>query len=111
MLSVEIWSDIACPWCYIGKRRFEAALAEFEHSDEVTVTWRSFELDPGAPREREGDRVDHLARKYGTTREQAQSMHDQMTAVAATERLDRAWKQRAPLATFVSGESCGPDGC
>ena len=87
-LNVEIWSDIACPWCYVGKRRFEAALAEFEHSEEVTVTWRSFELDPSAPREREGDRVDHLARKYGTTREQAQAMHDQMTAVAATEGLD-----------------------
>jgi predicted DsbA family dithiol-disulfide isomerase len=87
-LSVEIWSDIACPWCYIGKRRFEAALAEFEHSDEVEVTWRSFELDPSAPREREGDRVEHLARKYGTTREQAQAMHEHMTGIAAGEGLD-----------------------
>ena len=48
-MDVEIWSDIACPWCYIGKRRFEAALAEFEHRDDVRVTWRSFELDPSAP--------------------------------------------------------------
>jgi predicted DsbA family dithiol-disulfide isomerase len=88
VLSVEIWSDIACPWCYIGKRRFEAALAGFEHADEVEVTWRSFELDPQAPREREGDRVDHLARKYGTTREQAQAMHDQMAAIAAGEGLE-----------------------
>ena len=87
-LSVEIWSDIACPWCYIGKRRLEAALSDFEHADEVEVTWRSFELDPGAPREREGDRVDHLARKYGTTREQAQAMHDQMAGIAAGEGLD-----------------------
>jgi predicted DsbA family dithiol-disulfide isomerase len=87
-LSVEIWSDIACPWCYIGKRRFEAALAEFEHSDEVKVTWRSFELDPSAPREREGDRVEHLARKYGTTHEQAQTMLEQMTGIAAGEGLD-----------------------
>src|SRR3954466_11330899 len=51
-MNVEIWSDIACPWCYVGKRRFEAALGAFEHRDEVTVTWRSFELDPPAPRER-----------------------------------------------------------
>ena len=51
-MEVEIWSDIACPWCYIGKRRFEAALAQFEHKDDVRVTWRSFELDPSAPRER-----------------------------------------------------------
>jgi predicted DsbA family dithiol-disulfide isomerase len=87
-LKVEIWSDIACPWCYIGKRRFEAALAGFEHSDEVEVSWRSFELDPSAPREREGDRVEHLARKYGTSREQAQAMHEHMTGIAAGEGLD-----------------------
>ena len=49
-VHVEIWSDIACPWCYVGKRRFEAALAGFEHRDDVQVTWRSFELDPSAPR-------------------------------------------------------------
>ncbi len=49
-MNVEIWSDIACPWCYIGKRHFEAALAEFEHAGEVDVTWRSYELDPSAPR-------------------------------------------------------------
>jgi predicted DsbA family dithiol-disulfide isomerase len=87
-LNVEIWSDIACPWCYIGKRRFEAALAEFEHAGEVEVTWRSFELDPSAPREHEGDRVDRLARKYGTTREQAHAMHEHMTGVAAGEGLE-----------------------
>jgi predicted DsbA family dithiol-disulfide isomerase len=87
-LRVEIWSDIACPWCYVGKRRFEAALAGFEHRDQVEVTWRSFELDPNAPRERDGDRTEQLARKYGTTREQAEKMHDQMTEVAAAEGLD-----------------------
>ena len=48
-MHVEIWSDIACPWCYVGKRRFEKALESFEHRDAVQVTWRSFELDPGAP--------------------------------------------------------------
>jgi predicted DsbA family dithiol-disulfide isomerase len=87
-LKVEIWSDIACPWCYVGKRRFEAALANFEHRDDVEVTWRSFELDPSAPPEREGDRVEHLAQKYGTTREQADQMHEQMTGVAAGEGLE-----------------------
>ncbi len=49
-MLVEIWSDIACPWCYVGKRRFETALAAFEHRDDVTVTWRSFEPAPGTPR-------------------------------------------------------------
>src|SRR3954451_1422103 len=87
-MNIEIWSDIACPWCYVGKRRFAAALASFEHRDDVNVTWRSFELDPSAPREREGDRTEHLASKYGVTREHAEQMHAQMTQVAAGEGLD-----------------------
>ena len=87
-MHVEIWSDIACPWCYVGKRRFEAALAAFEHRDDVRVTWRSFELDPSAPAEREGDGAAHLARKYGTSREQALAMHERMTATAAEDGLD-----------------------
>ncbi len=87
-MHVEIWSDIACPWCYVGKRRFEAALAAFEHRDEVEVTWRSFELDPTAPREREGDAAAHLAEKYGTSLEQAQAMLDRMTETAAGDGLE-----------------------
>ncbi|HEX6391491.1 MAG TPA: DsbA family oxidoreductase [Solirubrobacteraceae bacterium] len=86
-MHVEIWSDIACPWCYVGKRRFEAALAAFEHRDDVRVTWRSFELDPTAPRERDGDGAAHLAEKYGTSREQALAMQRSMTDVAAAEGL------------------------
>jgi predicted DsbA family dithiol-disulfide isomerase len=87
-MEVEIWSDIACPWCYIGKRRFEAALAEFEHRDEVRVTWRSFELDPGAPAVREGDRAARLAEKYGITVERAREMEQQLTETAAGDGLD-----------------------
>jgi len=87
-VHVEIWSDIACPWCYVGKRRFEAALERFEHRDEVTVTWRSFELDPAAPAARPHDGATHLAEKYGTTVEQARAMQDNMTRVAAAEGLD-----------------------
>jgi predicted DsbA family dithiol-disulfide isomerase len=87
-MRVEIWSDVVCPWCYIGKRRFEEAVAQFEHGDELEVVWRSFELDPGAPPERTGDTVGHLARKYGLSREQAQGNVDRLTAVAADEGLD-----------------------
>jgi predicted DsbA family dithiol-disulfide isomerase len=87
-MDVEIWSDIACPWCYIGKRRFEAALAQFEHRDDVRVTWRSFELDPAAPHEREGDRAARLAEKYGMTVDQARQMERRMTDTAAGEGLD-----------------------
>ncbi len=86
-MQVEIWSDIACPWCYIGKRRFEAALAEFEHRDEVDVRWRSFELDPGAPHERVGDNAERLAQKYGMTVEQARASEQQLIDVAAGEGL------------------------
>jgi predicted DsbA family dithiol-disulfide isomerase len=87
-MDIEIWSDIACPWCYIGKRRFEAALARFEHRDDVRVTWRSFELDPSAPSEREGERAARLAEKYGVTVEHAREMERQMTETAAGEGLD-----------------------
>lgn len=87
-MEVEIWSDVACPWCYVGKRRFEAALGQFEHRDDVTITWRSFELDPEAPAEREGDRAEHLASKYGMSVEQAQQAESQMTQTAAGEGLD-----------------------
>jgi predicted DsbA family dithiol-disulfide isomerase len=86
-MNVEIWSDIACPWCYVGKRRLEAALEQFEHRDAVHVDWRSFELDPNAPPVREGDRGEHLAQKYGTTLERARQMQDRMTEVAAGEGL------------------------
>jgi predicted DsbA family dithiol-disulfide isomerase len=86
-VNVEIWSDIACPWCYIGKRHFEAALGQFEQSDQVNVTWRSFELDPAAPHERTGDRAERLAEKYGMTVQQAREAEERLTAVAAGEEL------------------------
>jgi predicted DsbA family dithiol-disulfide isomerase len=99
-VDVEIWSDIACPWCYIGKRRFEAALEQFEHRDDVQVTWRSFELDPSAPREREGDRATRLAAKYGMTVERAREMEQHVTDVAAGEGLDFRFDIAHSGATF-----------
>jgi predicted DsbA family dithiol-disulfide isomerase len=87
-MHVEIWSDIACPWCYVGKKRFEAALAAFEHADDVTVTWRSFELDPGAPAERDVSHAELIAAKYGRTLEEVAAMDAQLTAVAAAEGID-----------------------
>ncbi len=87
-MELEIWSDIACPWCYIGKRRLESALGHFEHADEVTIVWRSFELDPSAPPEREGELAGHLARKYGIPVEQAREAQRGLTATAAAEGLE-----------------------
>ena len=86
-MNVEIWSDIACPWCAVGKRRFERALEDFEHRDDVTVTFRSFELDPEAPPARERSPAEHLASKYGTSLEQALAMNERMTQIAAQDGL------------------------
>jgi predicted DsbA family dithiol-disulfide isomerase len=85
---VEIWSDVVCPWCYIGKRRFESALAAFAHRDDIEVMYRSFELDPQAPRERAGDYASRLARKYGTSEDRAVATVHHMTDVAAEEGLE-----------------------
>jgi predicted DsbA family dithiol-disulfide isomerase len=99
-MLVEVWSDVVCPWCYIGKRRLEHALAEFEHADQVEVVWRAFELDPGAPARREGDYVGRLARKYGMSRQQAQAANDNLTAMAAKEGLEFHFDQARPGNTF-----------
>ena len=87
-MDIDIWSDIACPWCYVGKRRLEAALESFEHRDEVNLTWHSFELDPEAPAEREGDTATNIARKYGRTREEALAGMAQLTETAAGDGLE-----------------------
>lgn len=100
-LQVSIWSDIACPWCYVGKRRFEAALASFEHAADVAVTWRSFELDPSAPRVRPvEDYTQRLAAKYGQTRAQAQARIDQLVALAGAEGLALDFTRIRPGNTF-----------
>ena len=99
-MEVEIWSDVVCPWCYIGKRRFEAALARFPHADEVTVHWRSFQLDPSAPPEREGGLAAWLSTKLGITAEQARAMDDQISTVAAGEGLDYHLEVARPGNTF-----------
>ena len=133
-MKIEIWSDVVCPWCYVGKRRFEQALAAFPHRDEVEVVWRSFELDPQAPAERTGDYAAMLAAKYGFSVERGQQMVDTMTATAAQDGLDfrfararvgntfdahrllhlaaergvqDAVKERLMLATFTEGEPIG----
>ncbi len=93
-MLVEIWSDVVCPWCYIGKRRFEEALAGFEHRDDVEVVWRSFQLDPTTPARHPGEPTEtvaeHLGRKYGGGVEAGRSMIERVQAVAAEVGLDYA---------------------
>lgn len=86
-MQVEIWSDVVCPWCAIGKRRFEAALAGFEHRDEVEVRYRSFELDPTTSGTYGGSATQRLAEKYGVPLEQARAMERRVVDAAAGEDL------------------------
>ena len=87
-MNVEIWSDVVCPWCYIGKRRFEAALAEFAHRDQVEIVWRSYQLDPTTPRASNEPVGEALAKKYGVSKQQAQAMNDRVSMLAAQEGLE-----------------------
>jgi predicted DsbA family dithiol-disulfide isomerase len=87
-MNVEIWSDVVCPWCYIGKRRFEQALASFPHRDNVDVIWRSFQLDPQAVASSDEDPTDRLAAKFGMSRAQALAAQARVTENAATEGLE-----------------------
>jgi predicted DsbA family dithiol-disulfide isomerase len=99
-MNVEIWSDVICPWCYIGKRRFETALSGFAHRDDVSVTWRSFELDPRAPRRYDGTLDDLLAHKYGLPRAQAAAMNARVTSLASAEGLTYRLDTASPGNTF-----------
>ena len=87
-MQVEIWSDVVCPWCYLGKRRFEKGLAAFSHRAEVEVVYRSFELDPAAPAGETTPTVERLAANYRMTTEQAQDTQRQMEERAAAEGLE-----------------------
>ena len=99
-MRIDIWSDVVCPWCYIGKRNFEDALSRFEHRDAVEVRWRSFELDPGAPRMREGDYASRLARKYGVGADEARAMIDRMTEAGRRAGVDMRFDLSRPGNTF-----------
>jgi predicted DsbA family dithiol-disulfide isomerase len=90
-MRIEIWSDVVCPWCYIGKRRLERALADFPHADQVEVEWRSFQLDPSAPSTPTETVAEHLGRKYGGGPEAGRQMIDRTTAMAAAEGM--VWRQ------------------
>lgn len=86
-MKVDIWSDVRCPFCYIGKRKFEAALAQFEHKDQVEIEWHSFELDPNAETLPGENPAQHLADKYGRSLEWAEEMQSNVTETAAAVGL------------------------
>jgi len=86
-VKIEIWSDVACPWCYIGLSRFQSALGSFEHADGVSVRLRSFQLDPGLPESFDGSEVDYLAASKGIDRSRAAAMTEQVAAVGRADGL------------------------
>lgn len=87
-MRVDIWSDVVCPWCYVGKARFGKALDSFAHRDEVEVVYHSFELDPGYPVDRHGEtNLQMLARKYNMSVAQARGADGQVAALAHAEGL------------------------
>lgn len=99
-MILEVWSDVVCPWCYIGKRRLEAALEGFERRNAVSVVWRSFQLDPDAPREAGEPTREMLARKYGTTPEGADAMQARVAGIAKDEGLDYRLEKTRHVGTF-----------
>jgi predicted DsbA family dithiol-disulfide isomerase len=86
-MRVDIWSDVVCPWCYVGKARFEQALSDFTHRDEVEVTYHSFELDPDYPKDGRETAVSLLSRKYGIPEAQARAADARVAGLAAAEGL------------------------
>lgn len=100
-LSIDIWSDIACPWCYVGKRRLERALEKFHARDSVRIRWHAFELDPSAPRQSEGGPyAERLAKKYGSSVSEAQARIDNLVSIAKADGLELDFEHVRPGNTF-----------
>jgi predicted DsbA family dithiol-disulfide isomerase len=101
-VRVDIWADVACPWCYIGKRQLDRALGRFAHRERVEIVWRAFELDPMAPRAAEAvpRGVEQLARRYGMPVPQAQAMIDHVTAEGQRAGLELRLDRMRAARTF-----------
>ena len=97
-MKVEVWSDVVCPWCYIGKRRLETAVARFD--GDVEVTCRSFQLNPDQPRGARPTHDEYLRQKIGGSIEQVQVMNTRVTALAAAEGLDYDFERHQVINTF-----------
>lgn len=99
-MKVEIWSDIACPWCYLGKHRFEAALSQFEGREDVEVSYRAFQLDPAAPPTQPGTLNETLSKKFNVPLAQAEAMNAQMTERGVADGVEFHFDRARPANTF-----------
>ena len=106
-LSIDVWSDIACPWCYVGKRRFAEGVRRYEAAGgerPIEVEYHSYELSPGTPVDYEGSHVDHLAKHLGVGPAQAGQMLIRMTELAASEGLDFDYESLKSTKTLKAHE-------
>lgn len=100
-LRIDIWSDIACPWCYVGKRHLEQALSRFPDAKSVDIVWHAFELNPAAAREsQEGPYAERLAKKYGMSTKEAQGRIDHLVSVGKADGLTLDFERIRPGNTF-----------
>lgn len=99
-MQVEIWSDVVCPFCYIGKRHFEQALAQFPHRDQLNIVWRSYQLDPDMKAAPGTSAIDYLAKAKGQTREWSEQAHAHVTAMASEVGLDYRFDRAVVANTF-----------
>ncbi|WP_408095840.1 DsbA family oxidoreductase [Peredibacter sp. HCB2-198] len=100
MIKIEVWSDINCPFCYIGKRHLEAALEKFSDKDDVEVEWKSFELDPMANPQKGANHHELLAKKYGKDVAWAKEMDKNLTDMAKKAGLDFHMEKQVPANSF-----------
>lgn len=99
-MKVEVWSDVACPFCYVGKRRFAEALAAFPHRDQVEVVWRSFQLNPGLRTDTATSLLDYLVREKGIPRERAAMMNARVGEMGADVGIAFDFAHAVPANTF-----------
>jgi len=99
-MRIDVWSDIVCPWCYVGKRRLEHALRALDARDEIQVVHRSFQLNPAAPRDRTTDRAEGLKAKYGLSPSELQAMEARLVSIARDEGLDFRFEGQVSGNTF-----------
>jgi len=99
-VKVEIFSDVACPFCYIGTRQFAEALSQVQGGDRIEVQWRSFQLDPSAPRRTEGDLYDHLSRKFGISRNEVVAMNERVVAMGRAAGVEFDFENAFAVNTF-----------
>lgn len=99
-MKIEIWSDVVCPWCYIGKRRFEQALSKFEYKGKLDIEWKSYQLDPQMETDTSLNIHQYLSDKKGMSLEQAKAMADNVTKVAEEEGLHYDFSKTIPVNTI-----------